>query len=48
MNEEKVTENEGRWRGRIRQDLEEHVMSLDFIPSRWETTEGFRQETDMI
>lgn len=48
MNEEKVTENEGRWRGWIRPDLEENAMSLDFFPSRWETTEGFRQEMDMI
>ena len=32
----------------IRQDPEELVMSLDFIPSRQETTEGFRQEIDMI
>lgn len=48
VNEEKVTENEGRWRGWIRPDLEENAMSLDFFPSRWETTEGFRQEMDMI
>lgn len=30
------------------QDLERLVMSLDFIPSKMEATEGFRQEADMI
>ena len=46
--DEESNRNEGRWRDCIRQDPGEPVMSLDFIPSRQETIEGFRQETDMI